>query len=146
MIGADDTLEPALRPEQWAGQPGTRAPHMWVTVNDEKLSTLDLFQRDCVLVANDERWCLAAAQVSEALGIGLKCLRIGVDFHPSNPEAFLVAFGLGTSGASLIRPDGYVAWRSIDLPIDSLQTLTEALGQVLSAASLSGVLTTKFVE
>jgi hypothetical protein len=110
------------------------------------LSTLDLFQRDWVLLSEDERWSVAAVQASEALGIKLKCLRIGVDFNPSNPEAFRVAFGLGTGGASLVRPDGYVAWRSIDLPVDSLHTLTEALGRVSSAASLPVVPTTQFVE
>jgi putative polyketide hydroxylase len=134
VLGADDGLPPALRPDQWAGQPGTRAPHLWV--DDERLSTLDLFQRDWVLLAEDERWSLAAAQAGEALGLKLKCLRLGVDLRLSNPEALRTALGLGTAGASLIRPDGYVAWRSIDLPVDPLHTLTEALGQVSSAASL----------
>ena len=95
VLGADDTLQPALRPEQWAGQPGTRAPHRWVTCDNEWVSTLDLFQRVWVLLAEDERWCVAAAQASEALGIKLKCLCIGTDVHPSDLEAFRTAFGLG---------------------------------------------------
>jgi putative polyketide hydroxylase len=138
VLGADAALEPALRPEQWAGQPGTRAPHMWVVHDGERVSTLDVFQRDWVLLAEDERWDLAAVQASEALGIKVKCLRIGVDIHSSDPEAFRTAFGLKTSGASLVRPDGYVAWRSIGWPVGSLHTLTDALGQVSSAASLHG--------
>jgi 2-polyprenyl-6-methoxyphenol hydroxylase-like FAD-dependent oxidoreductase len=136
VLGAGEELPPALRPEQWAGQPGTRAPHLWMDEDDERRSTLDLFQRDWVLLAEDERWGLAAARAGDALGIELRCLRLGVDVCPSDPQAFRAAFGLGTSGASLVRPDGYVAWRSIDLPVDPLQTLTEALGRVSSAANL----------
>jgi putative polyketide hydroxylase len=138
VLGADDGMPPALRPEQWAGQPGTRAPHLWIVKDDERLSTLDLFQRGWVLLAEDERWVPAAAQASEALGIKLECLRVGVDWRPSHPEAFRTAFGVGASGASLVRPDGYVAWRAIDMPVDLRRTLTEALGRVSSAASLSG--------
>jgi putative polyketide hydroxylase len=133
VLGADNTLPPAMRPEQWAGQPGTRAPHLWVTKGGERLSTLDLFQRGWLLLAEDERWVPAAAQASQALGFELECLRVGVDFQPADPEAFRTALGLGPAGASLVRPDGYVAWRSVDLPVDPVQALTEALGRVSSS-------------
>jgi putative polyketide hydroxylase len=49
VLGAGDELPPALRPEQWAGQPGTRAPHLWVSKDAEQFSTLDLLQREWVL-------------------------------------------------------------------------------------------------
>ncbi|MGH3494537.1 MAG: FAD-dependent monooxygenase, partial [Sciscionella sp.] len=52
VLGAGDDLPRAQRPDQWAGQPGTRAPHLWVTSNGQRLSTLDLFGEDCVLLAN----------------------------------------------------------------------------------------------
>ena len=139
VLGAEDVLESALRPEQWAGQPGTRAPHMWVTADKERLSTLDLFQRDWVLLTEDERWIPAAAKASEALGIKLKCLHMCVDLHPSNSEVFRTAFGLGVTGASLIRPDGYIAWRSIDLPLNSADTLIQAFGRVSSATNMRRV-------
>ncbi len=219
MLGADSDLPPALRPEQWAGQPGTRAPHLWVSQGGERLSTLDLLQRDWVLLAEDERWCAAAARVGERLGSGPRCLRIGgdlippaapvgdtkltldtpiarivaepagkaaldaaipglttherygtfksmslrqfqpvsqglitgealakaeadlaavqVDVTPPDPEEFRMefrtAFGIGPSGASLIRPDGYVAWRSVEWPGDALRALTGAFARVSSA-------------
>ena len=137
VLGADNFLQPALRPEQWAGQPGTRAPHLWLTVDSKQLSTLDLFQHDWVLLCEDERWIVAAAHAGKVLGITLKCLRMCLDAHPSNPETFRTAFGLGATGASLIRPDGYIAWRSTDLPADSVHMLTEVFHRVSSAASLS---------
>lgn len=103
--------------------------------DDRRLSSLDLFGRDWVLLAGSDRWGPAAARAREATGIELECLRIRVDFNPSNPEAFRAAFGQGTAGASLIRPDGYVAWRSIDPPDVPLSTVSDALGRASSAAS-----------
>ncbi len=42
---------------------------------------------------------------------------------------FADGYGIGTSGASLVRPDGYVAWRSTD---DShIEHLTAAVRTVL---------------
>lgn len=134
VLGAGDGLPPAARPDAWAGQPGTRAPHLWVTHGGERKSTLDLFQRTWVLLAEDERWWTAAAKASERLGIAVECPRIGLDVKPSDPDAFRGAFGLKPGGASLIRPDGYVAWRSPELPADPLSVLTDALARVSSAA------------
>jgi putative polyketide hydroxylase len=68
------------------------------------------------------------------LGIGLKFVRIGVDARPSDKEAFPTNLGLLRRGASLVLPDGYLAWRSsIDWPANPVQALTNALGQVSSA-------------
>ncbi len=38
VLGADADLPPALRPDEWAGQPGTRAPHRWLFRGEERLS------------------------------------------------------------------------------------------------------------
>ncbi len=40
------------------------------------------------------------------------------------------AFGLGEGGASLVRPDGYIAWRAIEFPEDPRDTLHRAFAQV----------------
>jgi 2-polyprenyl-6-methoxyphenol hydroxylase-like FAD-dependent oxidoreductase len=134
VLGADDGLPPALRPEQWSGQPGTRAPHAWVVHDGERVSTLDLFGRGWVLLAEDERWGRAAAQAGAALGITVDRLRVGIDVVvPSGPGALRAAFGLGPGGASLVRPDGYVAWRSTGMPADPTRALNDALGRVSSA-------------
>ena len=134
VLGAGEELPAALRPDEWKGQPGTRAPHVWITRGGERHSTLDLFGQGWVLLAEDDRWGLAATRAGEALGLELQSLRVGADFEPEDPEAFRTAFGLGTGGASLVRPDGYVAWRSSELPKDPAGALTQALGQVASAA------------
>ncbi len=130
LLNDGDDLPPALRPDQWAGQPGTRAPHLWVLKSGERVSTLDLFQETWVLLAADERWRADAAQVGEQSNINLECLVIGDDIQPLDREAFLTAFGLKAGGASLIRPDGYVAWRATDLPTGLPGTLADAFNSV----------------
>ncbi len=142
VIDAGEELPPAARPEQWSGQPGTRAPHVWLRGGhreadrvsaDRQRSTLDLFGGGWVLLADDEQWCSAAVKATDQLGVALKCLRIRDDVRPTDPEAFRAAFGLSKGGASLVRPDGYVAWRALALPEHPFEALSDALGQVSSA-------------
>lgn len=129
---ADDTLPPARRPEQWAGQPGTRAPHLRLA---DGRSTLDLFQRGWVLLADGDVWSAAAGHAADKLGIPLDCKRIGIDVTTAEP--FRPAFGLREGGATLVRPDGYIAWRSPDLPADPATALTEALSRGASLETQS---------
>jgi putative polyketide hydroxylase len=150
VLGAGEELPPALRPEQWSGQPGTRAPHLWISTNGDRVSTLDVLQRNWVLVANHPRWSEAAALASKQLGIELSCLHVA-DLQLPSPAPTLpprttptpretswsdvtTAFGIGSDGASLVRPDGYVAWRSRELPADPSRALTAALSQAASTA------------
>ncbi|GGP08619.1 FAD-dependent oxidoreductase [Oceanobacillus neutriphilus] len=135
IIGTDTKLSPALRIEQWAGQPGTRAPHLWANKNGEKITTLDLFECGWVLLTEDERWITLAESVGEQLGVKLKCCQVGTDVVMSDPEVFREAFGLGHTGATLVRPDGYIAWRSADMPENPHCTLTKAVELVSSSVA-----------
>ena len=45
---------------------------------------------------------------------------------------FSAAYGIGPSGASLVRPDGYVAWRASSHTPDAAAKLTAAMRQVLA--------------
>jgi putative polyketide hydroxylase len=135
VLEAGPGLPPAQRPDQWAGQPGTRAPHLWVMAGDQRRSTLDLFQRGWVLLAEDDRWAGAATQATARLGIPVTFVRIGTDAKPLEPNAFRASYGVGADGASLVRPDGYIAWRAVTAPADPGIELTGALGQVASAAA-----------
>ncbi len=213
VLGAGEDLPAALRPDQWAGQPGTRAPHVWVYQAGKRVSTLDLVQPDWVLLTQDQRWCASAAQMKERVGIEVHCRliadsaetlkpnadgspldlpieRIAADpggksvldatlpqvtghanyeafksmslrqlqplsqgkltdaalataaselatvvagkplFDPLDPDAFGIAFGIQKSGASLVRPDGYIAWRSTGFSSDSTRQLADVLGLV----------------
>ncbi|MFC4116617.1 FAD-dependent monooxygenase [Nonomuraea zeae] len=130
VLAAGAELPPAARPEQWAGRPGTRAPHLWLTRDGARLSTLDLFQRGWVLLAAGDHWAAAAGQAAERTGIAVDHQRIGGPLQPDEPAELLRAFGLSQDGATLVRPDGYVAWRSPDLPLRPADELTAALAQV----------------
>ncbi|MBR7779323.1 FAD-dependent monooxygenase [Undibacterium rugosum] len=107
VIGAGSELPAAATPLEWAGQPGTRAPHVWLTnTAGERISSLDLFGLEFVLLAETSAWREAA----DALKLKLVC--IGKDVHFLEPETFAATFGIPPHGAVLVRPDGIIAWRS----------------------------------
>jgi putative polyketide hydroxylase len=133
VLGAGDALPRAMRPDEWAGQPGTRAPHVVLQEDHGRSSALDLFQRGWVLLAENARWRSAAADASAETGVDVACIVDGADVAPATPDALRSAFGLGRGGASLVRPDGYVAWRSADLPSDPSRALADALAIVAAA-------------
>lgn len=96
-VANDPTLPEAARPDVWKGQPGTRAPHVWMSDPgdaDGRVSTLEWFGRGWVLVTAKGNWLADA---------GVHVVRA--------PESVREAFGLGAEGAALVRPDGVIAWR-----------------------------------
>ena len=78
-------------------------------------------------------WVSAAATASAALGVPITCHQLGVNVEQVTTEgevSLCDAYGIGESGASLVRPDGYVAWRAAD---DRARgELTRVLAQVLA--------------
>lgn len=119
---------PAARvPAEWAGQPGTRAPHLWCRWAGREISVLDLFGRNWVLLSDDDRWAEAATNASGRAGVPVTFVHIGSDAKPEVQADFHSAFGIGSGGATLIRPDGYIAWRVDASSNDRLKELTAAL-------------------
>jgi putative polyketide hydroxylase len=109
----DDAMEDPYAP---SGRPGFRAPHVLVEHDGVEVSTVDLFGRGWTLVTLDSAWsgCEAAVPVL------------------SDPSGQLAArYGIGEHGASLVRPDGVVAWRSPDLVPDPAATVRQVLDSVL---------------
>jgi 2-polyprenyl-6-methoxyphenol hydroxylase-like FAD-dependent oxidoreductase len=78
------------------GRPGTRAPHL--TLADGR-STLDLFGSQLVVLrpAGDDVDDWAPP---------------GTASHVIDAEPFAASYGLAPGGATLVRPDGVIAWRS----------------------------------
>ncbi|MGA8117698.1 MAG: FAD-dependent monooxygenase, partial [Actinocatenispora sp.] len=128
VLGAGDDLPPALRPEQWAGQPGTRAPHVRLTAGDQRLSTLDLFGSGWVLLADGHRWVESAREATARTGITVRCHLLDTAPLADHVDRLREVFGLADGGATLVRPDGYVAWRTRSTPADPTGTLAHALG------------------
>lgn len=123
------SLPLALRPEEWAGQPGTRAPHLWLERGGARISSLDLFQSGWVLLSEDARWGDAAAAVSSALALTVQGVVVGRDVEAQDIAAYRRAFGVTATGATLVRPDGYVAWRAAELAPQPTAALLEALAR-----------------
>ncbi|HWM18393.1 MAG TPA: FAD-dependent monooxygenase [Ilumatobacteraceae bacterium] len=93
------------------GRPGTRAPH--VALGPDR-STLDLFGRSFVLLrAAGDDWAPP-----------------GVEAHVIDSDGFLEAYGITRDGATLIRPDGIVGWRSTGA--FAHDELTAALNSILA--------------
>ncbi|MGH1284274.1 FAD-dependent oxidoreductase [Bacillus toyonensis] len=97
------------------GRPGTRAPHFWGMYEGKEASILDLFGNNFVLLTGIENcsWDEAAHDVSSKLGINIKVYRVGLsgDFI-AQEDVFSKLYGIENGGAVLIRPDGFIGWRS----------------------------------
>jgi tetracenomycin A2 monooxygenase-dioxygenase len=91
--------------------PGCRAPHLWIETQRGRLSTIDLFDRDFVLLTAEPGalWRVAAETVSLELGVPV------VSHLISEPDWHYL-YGISPRGAVLVRPDGHVAWRRRTLP------------------------------
>ena len=102
--------------------PGCRAPHVWIDRNEGRRSILDLFEGGLVLVVgrNGAAW--------PELPLGYR-VRNMVHFVCDEFEA---VYGIGETGAVLVRPDGYVGARFKSAPEDPEGALHEALYGILS--------------
>ncbi|MCX5053461.1 MULTISPECIES: FAD-dependent monooxygenase [unclassified Streptomyces] len=141
VVGADPAA--AVVPENLdlSGAPGTRAPHLWVKRGGERISTLDLYERTPVLLSDagdPSGWHEAATRLADEMSVPVRSYRVG-----AGPEAELVPEGdvdwaerHGTTrgGAVLVRPDGFVAWRSSGPDPDAGSALRRALEGALSLA------------
>ena len=117
-----------------SARPGGRAPHDWLERRGERVSTIDLFGTGFVLLAAAEgdAWIGAAAGLAATVGCGLVAYKIGGRGHLADPEgAWASSYGLEPGGAVLVRPDGYVGWRSRDATADPARVLKDALERIL---------------
>lgn len=121
------------------GEPGSRAPHLWVRHEGERVSTLDLYERSLVLLSDATAgtgWHEAAIRLAAELSVPLISYRVG-----DGPDADLVpegdwseVHGTTPEGAVLVRPDGFVGWRSPDTARDPEATLRQVLTTLLARA------------
>ena len=109
------------------GRPGMRAPHLWVERDRSRISLLDLFGPRFVVLAGADggAWCAAAGALGE-----VDAYRAGAEFQDPSGR-FAELYGVGSSGAALIRPDGFVAWRAREAGADPERMLEDALARAL---------------
>jgi putative polyketide hydroxylase len=102
-----------------------------------RLSTLDLYERSFVLLTGDrgKDWCVAAERVAGRLSVGLDAYRIGdgpeADLAPEAGADWAAVHGTAPEGAVLVRPDGFVAWRTAGPVPDVEAALHTALTSLL---------------
>ena len=115
-------------PRESHGAPGTRAPHLWLDRDGERISTLDLAGEGFVLLAGPDAglWTQAGGEA------GIAVHQVGAPGSLGDPDdAFSSAYGITPTGAALVRPDGFVAWRAVDADGASAQALADALDTAL---------------
>lgn len=116
-----------------SGHPGARAPHVWLDRDGERLSTIDLVGPEFSLIAGSQGqdWEGIAENVGEATGLALQCHVIG-DRLIDVEGKFNERFGIGDTGAVLVRPDGFIAWRAQQLGPNAATDIGKALASILS--------------
>lgn len=107
-------------------RPGSRAPHMWLTPTR---STLDLFGSGLVLLTGEEGSAWERAATAEAGSAPLQTHVIRTE-----GDHFEQLYGIGPAGAALVRPDGFVAWRTRSAP-NGDGTLRDAVTAALGGAA-----------
>ncbi|GAA3082062.1 hypothetical protein GCM10020000_80010 [Streptomyces olivoverticillatus] len=114
------------------GQPGMRVPHAWLThANGERVSPIDLTGETFLLFTGDQAydWARRARDAAVRLEVPLQVHRLAPDSDIRDPhDEFRKASGIGPRGALLVRPDGFVAWRTEDG--EGAETLEDVLAAV----------------
>lgn len=118
-----------------SGRPGHRAPHVWLRQGNDTLSALDLLGPEFTVLAGADGhpWRDVVRRVGEEFGLQMGCFVVGDPVGLRDVEGrFLARYGIESDGAVLVRPDGYVAWRSRSAVADAQQQLQRALEQILA--------------
>jgi putative polyketide hydroxylase len=121
-----------------SGRPGTRAPHVWLEHKQQCISTIDLCADRFVLLAGPEgaAWRDAARTLAERMNVDLDAYLVRtegdlVDRH----RQWSAAYGVTLAGAVLIRPDGFVGWRSVESVVSPTTALQHVLDRFLCRAA-----------
>lgn len=138
----DDGSHPLSNPDdirlyKMETRPGHPLPHAWIEkVIGEKVSTISLVKPGKFLLITGEdgdAWKEAAVAISRGFGVAIDSVSIG---HTSgdylDPRlSWLRHRGISSKGAILVRPDRFVAWRSIGSSINPHGELVLAFKKVL---------------
>ena len=119
-------------------KPGSPLPHAWIDDEDGRRRAIkDLVSPGrFLLIAGEEgeSWCAAARELAAVSEVPLDAVRIGhLDGDLFDPRLmWLRRREFGPDGAILVRPDRYVAWRSMGAGASPSEELAAALGHVLA--------------
>ncbi|MGA4850154.1 FAD-dependent oxidoreductase [Streptomyces sp. G5(2025)] len=111
--GAPDSI--VEDPAHPGARPGARAPHLQLDGPEGPVSVIDLYGDGFTLLVDEMagRWTGAVEKEAARLGVGLKVVRIGLGTRLWDQDgSFRRRYGLSAGGAVLVRPDGFVGWRT----------------------------------
>ncbi|MFE3993409.1 FAD-dependent oxidoreductase [Streptomyces goshikiensis] len=139
VVGGDPHRPVIPEKLRLSGDVGTRAPHMWLTRAGAKISTLDLYERSFVLISGvGTPWREAAEEVASKLDVRLEAHTIGsapgADLIQPSGTDWAEVHEMSPEGAVLVRPDGFVAWRSEGAVADPAAALRGVMSQLLRRA------------
>jgi len=126
----------SIRLYQPSTRPGHPLPHAFVEYAGRRTSTAELILAGrFLLIAGEDghAWCEAAAKLAEDNAIALGAVRIGVlsgDYIDIRC-AWLKQREIGAQGALLVRPDRYIAWRSLGRVDNPYMELRNVFSQIL---------------
>lgn len=120
-------------------RPGAHLPHVWLTSNQRRVSTLDLCGKGRFTLLtglSGQKWVQTAAEASHTLGLDIQVHVIG----PGQP--FVDTYGdfaqmlgeLDESAALLVRPDMFIGWRAANASEAEQTKLLPALEALLGRA------------
>lgn len=121
----EDVNNPTVRP-------GGRAPHLNLENNGQIVSTIDLFLDQWVILTgeNGKRWENAIEHSKWAKQV--RCYKIGPNGElKDNNNCFRKKYDIGMEGAVLIRPDGFIAWRSKEMAEHPTELIDEVFNRLL---------------
>lgn len=117
--------------------PGSRLPHAWLnTRNPGKMfSTIDLAGHGAFTLLTSiggEKWKDAAKKVSEELGLEIRVYSLGwmQDFEDVYGD-WARRREVGEDGCVLVRPDRFVAWRSMEMLDAAEEKLSAVMKSIL---------------
>ncbi|WP_284433804.1 FAD-dependent monooxygenase [Streptomyces sp. TUS-ST3] len=138
VVGADPETPVVPDRLDLSGAPGSRAPHLTVRHQGDQISTLDLYERSFVLLSGvgaESGWHEAAVRLTEQTSVPLVSYRLGggsgAELTTEGDTDWAAAHGTTPEGAVLVRPDGFVAWRSAGPVPDAEQALRQVLSTLL---------------
>ena len=139
----DGSLEPVRNDPVRVYEPGTRpgqpVPHAWVEHAGERIALGSLADDGhFVLIAGEDgdQWLQAAEKLAAERNLRIRAGRVGfgdveyVDVQCS----WLKNRGISPTGAILVRPDRFIAYRAAEQVQDPYATLAAALHQILGTS------------
>jgi 2-polyprenyl-6-methoxyphenol hydroxylase-like FAD-dependent oxidoreductase len=119
-------------PRTTRGMPGSRIPHYWLERSGQRISTIDLTGRWLLLVGPEGGDWISATREASAMfhGLPLDAWRVGADLHDPGGK-FCEMLGVQPTGALLVRPDGFVAWRADTPAINPAAALRGGLSDTM---------------